>query len=440
MLISFNQLNHLKIFVFSGMKHYHMKQVCAILLFVFTAINIHAQPKQIGASDSLDYAHPKEYTIAAINVTGLRTLDAKVIKLMSGLYEGQKIRLPGDATADAIKKMWKTGFFDNAEIVLDKVIGNDIFLSIKLEERPRLSGTRYKGANKNELDDIREKIRFTTGKIVTDYLVENAKGQIREYYTDKGYYHAKVDVTSKPDTTSKAKGVILTIQINKGKKVRIQEVVFHGNKVVKSRKLRRKMKETKSYKWYFFRGGKFLEDNYEGDKPKLTEKYLTLGYRDARIAKDTFYFVSPNRVKVEITMDEGNKYYFRNITWFGNSKFRTTLLDTVLGIKKGDVYNQATLDQKLYSNPSGLDVQGLYMDDGYLFFQLNPVETNIENDSIDMEIHMFEGKQAIINKVTVVGNTKTNDHVIYREIRSRPGQLFRRSDIMRTQRELSPWV
>jgi outer membrane protein insertion porin family len=416
-----------------------MKKLCALLLFVLSAININAQPKQIGSVDSIDYAHPKEYTIAGINITGLRTKEPKVITLMSGLYIGQKIRIPGDATSDAIKKLWKVGFFDHVEIVLDKVIGNDAFLLIKLEERPSLSQFNFKGdATKSEKDDIREKIRFIKGKTVTDYLVENAKSEIRDFYIDKGYYHTKVDIVSKPDTTNpKVKSVFLTIMINKGKKVRVKDVVFYGNKVVKPGKLRRKMKETKSYRWYLFRGGKFLEDNYEADKPKLMEKYLTLGYRDARIAKDTFYFVSPNRVRIEITMEEGNKYYFRNITWFGNSKFRTGQLDTVLGIKKGDVYNQATLDQKLYNNPTGVDVSSMYMDDGYLFFQINPTETNIENDSIDMEIHMYEGKQAIINKVTVKGNTKTNDHVIYREIRTRPGQLFRRSDIMRTQRELA---
>lgn len=437
MLSHFPYLNQLRIFVSTVMRNYRIKQTLALLVLLFSVINLNAQPKQIGASDSIDYAHPKEYTIAAINITGLKSLDTKVIKLMSGLYEGQKLKIPGDATSDAIKKLWKTGFFDDVQILMDKTIGNDVFLTLKLEERPRLSKFIIKGASKSDADDIREKIRFTAGKIVTDYLMENGKNMIREFYIDKGYYNVKVDITSKPDTLSKVKGVILTIKIDKGKKVRIEKVVFHGNNVVKSPKLRRKMKESKSYKWYLFRGGKFLEENYENDKPAIIEKYLTLGYRDARIVKDTFYFTSPNRVKIEITMDEGNKYYFRNISWIGNSKFRTGQLDTVLGIKKGDVYNQATLEQKLYNNPSGIDVSSLYMDDGYLFFQVSPVETNIENDSIDMEIHMYEGKQAIINKVTVVGNTKTNDHVIYREIRSRPGQLFRRSDIMRTQRELS---
>ncbi len=409
--------------------------IFVLALFAFTS---QAQIKPIGGVDSIDYLYPKDYTIAAIEIKGLRSLDKNVIKLMSGLYEGQKIKVPGDATADAIKKLWKAGFFDDVKIYQEKVIGTDIFLTIELQERPRLSKFSFKGVKKNEADDIREKVRLVRQKIVTDYLLANVKTQIKDFYVDKGYYNADVEIISEEDKDSKNKDVILTIKVNKGKKVRIEDVVFYGNTVMKTGKLRRKMKETKRYRWYtFFNSGKFLEENYEADKPNLLTKYLSLGYRDARVAKDTFYFVSPNRVKIEITMDEGSKYYFRNISWLGNSKFRTGQLDTILGIKKGDTYDQSVLEQKLYMNPSGIDVSSLYMDDGYLFFQVNPTETNVENDSIDMEIHIYEGKQAIINKVSVVGNTKTNDHVIYREIRTRPGQLFRRSDIMRTQRELS---
>ncbi|HEY1040008.1 MAG TPA: POTRA domain-containing protein, partial [Bacteroidia bacterium] len=420
------------------MNNNKIKQLLCFVVFAFIAFTSEAQIKEIGSSDSIDYLHPKEYAIGAIEIKGLKTLDKNVIKLMSGLYEGQKIRVPGDATADAIKKLWKAGFFDDIKIYQTKVVGDDIFLTIELLERPRLSKFAFKGARKSEIDDIKEKTRLARQKIVTDHLLATVKSQIQDFYIDKGYYNAKVNITSVVDSTSKNKDVILTIDIKKGKKVKVQEVVFYGNNVVKSGKLRRKLKETKQYRWWnVFNSGKFLEENYEADKPNLMTKYLALGYRDARIAKDTFYFVSPNRVKIEITMDEGNKYYFRNISWLGNSKYRTGILDTILGIKKGDVYDQSVLEQKLYMNPSGVDVTSLYMDDGYLFFQVNPTETNVENDSIDLEIHVFEGKQAIINKVTVVGNTKTNDRVIYREIRSRPGQLFRKSDIMRTQRELS---
>jgi outer membrane protein insertion porin family len=394
--------------------------------------------KQIGTNADVNYANPSEYTLAAFDVKGLKSLDKNVIKLMSGLYEGQKFKIPGDATADAIKKLWKTGFFDNVQLYLEKTVGNEAWLYFEVIEKPRLSKFSLKGVKKTEADDIREKIRLVKQKIVTEYLLANTKTLIKEFFVDKGYYNVNVEILSEVEKDSKNKDVILTIKVDKGSKVRIQDVEFFGNTVIKSAKLRRKMKDTKRYrKWNIFNGGKFLEENYEADKPKLLEKYLQLGYRDARIAKDTFYFVAPNRVKIDITMDEGRRYYFRNISWLGNAKFRSGQLDTLLGIKKGDIFNQALLEQKLYMNPSGIDISSLYMDDGYLFFQVNPTETNVENDSIDLTINIYEGKQAIINKVTVVGNTKTNDHVIYREIRSRPGQLFRRSDIMRSQQELS---
>ena len=423
-------------------KHIYFTKVIFTLLILFGYHFSIAQNtggiKQIGTSADVNYANPTEFSLASFDVKGLKSLDKNVIKLMSGLYEGQKLKIPGDATADAIKKLWKTGFFDNVQLYLEKTVGNEAWLYFEVLEKPRLSKFSLKGVKKTEADDIREKIRLVKQKIVTDYLLANTKTIIKEFYIDKGFYNAKVDIISEVDKDSKNKDVILTIKVDKGSKVRIQAVEFFGNTVVKSSKLRRKMKDTKQYrKWNIFNGGKFLEENYEADKPKLLEKYLQLGYRDARIAKDTFYFVSPNRVKIDITMDEGRKYYFRNISWLGNAKFRSGQLDTLLGIKKGDIFNQAMLEQKLYMNPSGIDISSLYMDDGYLFFQVNPSETNVENDSIDLTINIYEGKQAIINKVTVVGNTKTNDHVIYREIRSRPGQLFRRSDIMRSQQELS---
>ena len=198
------------------------------------------------------------------------------------------------------------------------------------------------------------------------------------------------------------------------------------------------MKDSKPFRLYtFWNSGKYLEENLEKDLPAVIEKYNSKGYRDARISKDTVYFVKKNRVNIDITIDEGHKYYFGNIKWFGNAKYRSGQLDTILNIKKGEVFDQSLLDQKLFMNPNGYDISSLYMDDGYLFFNVQPQEVNIHNDTIDLEIHMYEGKQATINKVTVMGNTKTNDHVIYREIRTRPGQLFRRSDIIRTQRELS---
>jgi outer membrane protein insertion porin family len=388
-------------------------------------------------SDSVDYNNPKEYVIAKTQVEGVTTLDANVLRLVSGLTEGSRVKVPGDKFSEAIKNLWKQGFFDDIQINVDKIEGNAIYLKIVLQEKPRMGAQAFRGdVKKKEAEDFRTKLRLTVGKILTDQLLSNVENTVREHYVNEGYAHAKVTVKTEESKKFRGKRDLFVI-VDKGSKVRIQKVEIIGNTVVPDRKLRRKLKDTKSYKWWLFRGGKYLEENFDKDKPQLLEKYLALGYRDARIVKDTTYFVSKNRVKIDITIDEGRKYYFRNISWIGNSKYRSGQLDTILNIKRGDVFNQSVLDQKLYMNPSGYDITSLYMDDGYLFFQLTPAEVNVENDSIDLEVRMFEGKQAIINRVTVSGNTKTNDHVILREIRTKPGQLFRRSDVQRSIRDLA---
>ena len=399
-----------------------------------------ASAQVVLGGDEIDYSNPKEYSIAGVEIEGVTTLDKNVLKLVSGLIVGQRVKVPGEKFSDAVKNLWKQGFFDDIKIDVDKIIGNDIFLKIIINEKPRLGRYTFKGVTKkSEADEIRKKIHLITGKIVTDQLLGSTKNIVKEYYMDKGYYGAKVDIKTEEDKSGKNK-VALYIVVDKGNKVRVQEVTFTGNTVIKSTGfggLKSKLKDTKAYRWWnFFNTGKYLEDNLEKDKPKIIDKYLSMGYRDARISKDTVYFVAPDRVRIDITIDEGHKYYFHNITWAGNGKYRSGQLDTILGIKKGDVFNQSILDQKLYSNPSGYDISSLYMDDGYLFFQITPSEVNVQNDSIDMEIRLYEGKQAIINRITVNGNTKTNDHVIFRELRTMPGQLFRRSDIMRTQRQL----
>jgi outer membrane protein insertion porin family len=269
-------------------------------------------------------------------------------------------------------------------------------------------------------------------------MIGTVKNTVRDYYLAKGYYFCKVDITQTKDTTARTPHVVLTIKVNKGRKVRIGQVNFIGNTVVKSWKLRRKLDDTKPYRWYNpFNSGKYLEENLEKDLPSIAARYSSKGYRDARVVKDSVYFISDNRVAIDIHVEEGHRYYFGTFKWFGNTKYRSGQLDTILGIHPGDVYDQSKLEQKLYMNPNGFDVSSLYLDDGYLFFQIHEQESHIHNDTIDFDIMMYEGKQATINKITIKGNDKTNDHVIYREIRTRPGQLFRRSDIIRTNRELA---
>ncbi len=382
---------------------------------------------------------PKKYRLAPVTVTGATATDPQVIVLLSGLVAGEEITIPGDKTTDAIKKLWKQGLFDDIELSLEKVVGDDAFLNINVLEKPRLTKFRFSGdVRKSEADDIRTKLRLFPEKPVTDFLKGNIKNTVRDYFLDKGFYHNIVNIRQIKDSTKKIPHTILVINVEKGKKVRIQDVNIIGNTVIPDWKLRKKLEDSKRRRWYNpFNSGKYLQDNLQKDLPAIATKYNSKGYRDARVIKDTVYFVSKNRVVIDVTIDEGNKYYFGKFNWYGNSKYRNGQLDTVLNIKAGDTYDLTKLEQKLYMNPNGNDVSSLYMDDGYLFFQVNPQETNIHNDTIDYDILMYEGKQATINKVTIKGNDKTNDRVIYREIRTKPGQLFRRSDIVNTQRFLA---
>ncbi|MES2763955.1 MAG: outer membrane protein assembly factor BamA [Bacteroidota bacterium] len=390
--------------------------------------------------EALDWSKPKEYSIAGIEVECSEFTDKNVVRLLSGITVGDKIQIPGDKISEAIKNLWKQGLFEDVKVYLVKTIGNDAFLKIVVVEKPKLSKFSFRGkVKKNDADEIRGKIRLVREKVVTDYTLGYIKNIVRDFYVNKGFYNAKVDVTTEPDKTARTPHVIVYINVTKGKKVRIKNLHLNGNTVVADWKLRRKMSDSKPFRLYtFWNSGKYLEDNLEKDLPTIIAKYNSKGYRDARIKKDTVYFVKKNRVNIDVEIEEGNKYYFGNIKWFGNAKYRSGQLDTILNIKKGDVFDQSLLDQRLFMNPNGgFDITSLYMDDGYLFFNVTPQEVSVHNDTIDLDIHISEGRQAIVNRVTVLGNAKTNDHVIYREIRSRPGQLFRRSDVIRTQRELS---
>lgn len=408
------------------------------LLLALLAIHISATFSQVNLGGiEIDYANPKEYFIGGITTSGAASFDSKTLILLSGLGVGDKVQVPGDKFGDAIKNLWKQGLFNDVSIHVTRIEGSSIFIDIHLAERPRLSKFTFRGVRHSDEDELREKMNLVKGKVLTEHLLANARNIIKEYYSDKGFLNASVEFKQDRDSTQ-SNSNILYIIVNKGKKVKIEEIVVHGNHEFSAGKIKRQMKDTRERKWWdVFHSAKYLEDNFDKDMPKILEKYRKKGFRDARIARDTVYKISEDRVRIELVIDEGKKYYFRNITFVGNSKYTSKQLYAVLGIKKGDIYNQDNLDTKLFMNPNGNDVSSLYMDDGYLFFQVTPTEVMVEGDSIDLEIRIYEGKQAIINRVTVVGNTKTNDHVIMREIRTKPGQLFSRSDIIRTQRELA---
>ncbi|MES2398091.1 MAG: outer membrane protein assembly factor BamA [Bacteroidota bacterium] len=411
----------------------------AALLLYFSIITVVLKAQISIGTDSavIDYATPKEFEIGGITVSGANNFDSKVLTLISGLSVGDKVMVPGDKFSAAIENLWKQGLFEDIKITATKIQGSTIFINIEVLERPRLSKFSLRGITKSEADDIREKIKLIKGKVVTDALISSTSVKIKEFFINKGYMSVKVDIKQEKDEKLE-NSVIVSINVIKGPKIRIEEINIAGNSSIETWKLRRTFKETKRRRWWNpFNSGTYDDDNYQKDKKALLAKYNEKGFRDAAIVRDTLYEIGPDRINIDIRVNEGHRYYFRNINWIGNSKYSSKDLNNVFGIKKGDIYDQAQLDAKLFMNPNGNDISSIYMDDGYLFFNVTPVEVMVTSDSIDLEMRIYEGKQAIINKVTVVGNTKTNDHVIMRELRTKPGQLFRRSDIIRTQRELS---
>ncbi len=416
------------------------KKIKIFFLFILVAFTTNAQEviKLGGDSTETDFSVPKEYKIGGVRIVGAEHLDQGVLVLLSGLALDEKVTVPGEKFSTAISNLWKQGLFEDIKIT-GRVQDDKVFVTITVVERPRLLKFSLKGVTKSEADDIREKIKLYKGVVVTDRLVASTASKIKEFFVVKGNMDVKVNI--KQEKVEKAENVvILAISIDKGKMIRIKDINLIGTTSIKMWKLRRTFDETKRRFWWNpFNSGKFDEDNYEKDKKALIAKYNEKGFRDAKIVRDSVYRTpgSTKRISIDIVVNEGNKYYFRNVNWVGNSKYTAKTLAEVFGIKKGDVYDQAELEQKLFMNPNGNDISSLYMDEGYLFFNVTPIETMVSGDSIDLEMRIYEGKQATINKVTIVGNSKTNDRVILREIRTKPGQLFRRSDVIRSQRELS---
>lgn len=404
------------------------------LFFCFTAMAQKTKPD----TTVMSYSSPVSYTIKRINVTGDAYLDKNIILSIAGLTVGQKINVPGDEVSKAIMNLWKQNLFANVQILEDSTSGNNIYLSINVQSRPRLSRYKFSGLTKQQVKKVKEEIHLSSRDILTEQLLSVTRMKIKDYFTRKGHPYATVSFVEKPDTLFRKNSVELDITVDIGKRVKIHKIYFTGNEQFTEAKLKHTFKKTKEKKWYnIFRSSKFEPDEYDDDKAKLLAFYHRNGFKDAKIVSDSTSPYEDNLVDVHINMSEGHKYYFRNIVWSGNTKYSSKDLAQILNIKKGDVYNPEQLERNLYINEAGIDITSLYMDDGYLFFSVTPVETHVENDSVDIEIRMFEGPQATINKVTVVGNTKTHDHVILRELRTKPGQKFSRADIIRSQRELS---
>ncbi|MBP8042767.1 MAG: BamA/TamA family outer membrane protein, partial [Bacteroidales bacterium] len=455
-----------------------LKNTFKLLILLFFSIPLQAQIS-LDDKGNIDYATPKEYEIQKIAFSGVQYTDTNICKLLTGLYEGQKIMIPGEKTSTAITNLWNQGLFDKVRLYATRVEENKIWLEIELKEHPRLAAQPLFSSNvkKSEVDDLREKINLTKGDIITPNVIQRSQNTIKTYYHDKGYYNAEIKIKEIIDTASGKYSTKLNIDITRNKKVKVRKINITGNDHVSDFRLKRLLKKTKektvfnpfmgcdtllfqSVKKLFvrdsisiednflnyinervnlriFKSAKFLKDEYNKEKLAIIDKYNELGYRDSKIIADTIIRSGENTVDINIDIKEGRQYFFRKITWIGNTIYSERELNAILKVKKGDIYNQKQLETNLSYNPEGYDVSSLYMDNGYLFFSANPIETAVENDSIDMEIRIIEGKQAYINKVSIRGNTKTKDHVVIREIRSKPGQLFNRYDIIRTTRELA---
>lgn len=410
------------------------------------------ETQTLGGPDTglVDYFAAGEYTLVKVNVIGCVAVNPDIAVLISGLPIGDKIMVPGEKTAEAIDNLWREGLFEDVTLNINKIEGEYIWLDLVVVEKPTIRRIFYKGVKKNEKDDLEEKLPLTR-QMFTDFRERHIIETVNEHFRADGYLNCKTTVRYEyfdPATAMGRSIVDVYVDVDKGKKVKIQNINITGNNAMTNKpykhkafsdwKIRRKMKDTKQKRWYsFFKSPKYIPENYETDKEAVLNMYRQEGYRDARIVQDTVRRISPNRVEIDMHIEEGNKYVYRNITWVGNTKYSSDRLSSLLGINKGDVYNQAELESRLYMSATGNDVSSLYMDDGYLFFSVNPVETAVPGDSIDIEMRIYEGRQATIRKVTVTGNSKTNDNVIMREIRTRPGQLFRRSDVIRSQRELA---
>lgn len=391
----------------------------------------------LAAKPVIDYTlSAQDYTIADIRVSGAGTYEDFVIVGFSGLSKGQKIKIPGNDITDAVKRFWKQGYFSDVKILADKIEGDSIWIEIALKQRPRISRVNYYGLKKSEEEDLVSKVALTRGSQVTPDLIDRAKIAIQKAMGDKGFYNASVVIYQKPDAAQPG-SVILDVNVDKKSKVRVHEIYVQGNKALSLNRIDLAMKKTNRPKnlLTLFRSKKFIASEFENDKKLLIAKYNEIGYRDAVIVYDSVAKYDEDHVDVFLTIDEGKKYYFRNITWAGNTVYPSDYLGRVLNIHRGDVYNLKQLNKRLSEDDDA--VSKLYQDNGYLFFNLDPVEINIEGDSIDYEMRIYEGKQATINNITIKGNTRLYEHVIRRELRIKPGNLYSQSDLVRTLRELA---
>ena len=408
--------------------------VVITLLFFGCISQIYAQD-----TDKIPFDQGVKYILADVAVKGKISYNEQTVVTFAGLAKGQDITVPGEEISNAIKKLGKLGLFSEIDFYVNKIEGDSIYLELNITELPKLSEVKFVGVKKNKVETLIKENGLTKGKIVNENLLTTTKNYIENKYKKDGFYNTRVTITTKADTTS-GNEVKMLVNINKGNKIKVKNIDFTGNEKFSDAKLHAAMKNTKEKNFLrIFKSSKYIKDKYQEDLTKIIEKYKENGYRDARVISDTVSFNKNKKdLSIKINLEEGHKYYFGNIKFLGNTVYPDNGLRRILGIKKGDVYNGVLLEQRIAdkSKPDGEDITNLYQNSGYLFSNINAVEVKTVNDTIDFEIRVIEGPLAYFNKITVVGNDKTNDKVIYRELRTKPGQKYSKEELVRTIREI----
>lgn len=379
---------------------------------------------------------PRTYEIAGLRVSGVKSSDDYIIIGYSGLSVGDKVQIPGQDISDAVKRFWRQGLYSKVQINVDKIAGDKIWLEIALQQQPRLSELIFEGAKAGEKKDLNEQLGMVPGQQLTPNIINRTKQIIESYYAKKGFKNAKITISQQPDL-SKENQSILTVHVDRNTKVKVHKIYISGNKVLSDRKIKNTMKKTNENNdiLKIFSQKKFVDQDFADDRQRIIDKYNELGYRDARIVKDSVVKYNDNRVDVYLDVDEGKKYYISDINWVGNTVYPTETLNAVLGMYPGDVYNQKMLNKRTQEDEDA--VSSLYTDNGYLFFNLIPIEESVKGDSIALQMRVIEGPQARINRVVINGNDQLYEKVIRRELRVRPGELFSKSDLMRSAREIA---
>ena len=417
-------------------------KICRILfLSLLLAVSCPLWAQQSGSSVEVDYNNPKKSIVGGVRLEGNEYLSPDQILQVASLQKGMEVTVPSEEMSNIVTRLWMQRYFEDVSVSIDSITPtrDTAFFKISIIERPRVSRWVFSGVKSGEEKELRERLNIRRGGEFSDYVAKTSSDIIKRYYKEKGFYNVKVDINTKRDTVIQS-AIRVQFAVDRGEKVKIKKITFSGADHVKESKLVKSMKKTRDKRLQnFFSSKKFQEKEYDNDKRSLIAAFNEAGYRDARIVKDTMYYIEPNRLQIDFEIDEGKQYFFRDITWTGNSVYSAETLNQVLKIKKGDVYDVVTMEKRLFGGgkQSEAYVSQYYRDNGYLFFQLNPVELNIEGDSVDVEMRIVEGKPATLNNIIINGNDLTNERVIRRQLFTYPGYLFSQTDFERSIREIA---